>query len=70
MKHIEYEDLKMQTYLCNPKLTFKQISIVCISIRDSKCIKSNLKTHYMDNILCHLRNTHDDTQEHCLKCEN
>ena len=29
----------------------------------------NFKTHYRDNIICHLCKTHEDTQEHCLECD-
>jgi hypothetical protein len=33
------------------------------------CIKSNFKTHYKDNVLCHLCNKLDNTQENCLECD-
>ena len=70
IKFINYENLKMQKYLCNPKLTFKQIStLFAFRSRTVKCVKCNFKTHYKDNNLCHLCKKHEDTQEHCLECD-
>ena len=70
IKFIEYENLTMQKYMCNPKLTFKQIStLFALRSRTVKRIKCNFKTHYKDNVLCHLCNKHDDTQEHCIECD-
>ena len=60
----------MQNYLCSPKLTFKQMStLFAFRSRTVKCVKCNFKTHYRDNIICHLCKTHEDTQEHCLECD-
>ena len=56
--------------MCSPKLKIKQIStLFALRSRTVKGVKSNFKTHYKDNLICHLCQNHEDTQEHSIECE-